>query len=256
MKNIYIFGNGNNAKFIAMILGIKELYVNGNEVDTQNKTLSDVITVPFSELTSDELKKLKNILNYDDCIIRKKIGFKYKNQLYDKANTLMVFNYLKKQNRKYIDDFNFKTSYDTIDVMKYLAKIDSSFIYKNENDIKNKQHCICIYTNKQFKTSGAFTYEYVAIEKNNRNGYSYVYDCDLNSNIKRYSTNCTEYLDDNNGRLKIKNYSDKPMIYSTYDIVKDNIEYYIGRYATKTRMLLSHAIKFALNLKEKQYEQF
>ena len=250
MKDIYIFGSGNNAKLIALILGIKDLYVSKNEIDTQNKVLSNVITIPFSELSEDELKKLKDILDYDDCVVTKKIGFKYKNQLYDKANTLMILNYLKKQNRKYIDDFNFKTSYDTIDVAKYLQKVNHTFILKDENEVKDKQHCICIYTNKQFKTSGTFTYEYAITKNNEMHGYSYTYDCDLDSDVKRYSSNCTEYLKEVKGSLKIKNYSDKPMIYTTYDIIEDKKCYYVGRYATKTRMLLSHAIKFALKLKE------
>ena len=43
MKDIYIFGSGNNAKLIALILGIKDLYVSKNEIDTQNKVLSNVI---------------------------------------------------------------------------------------------------------------------------------------------------------------------------------------------------------------------
>ena len=249
-NNIYICGNGNNAKFIALVLGIKDLYINDTNIDTQNKILSDVITIPFSELTDDELKQLKDILDYDDCIMHRKIGFKYKDAIYDKANTTMVYNYLKKQNRKYVDDFNFKTTYDAIDVAKYLAKVDTTFNIKHEDEIANTNNCLFIYTNKQFKTSGNFTFEYVVTKHNEMNNYSYIYDCDDNSNVKRYSEHCTEYLSPVDNSFKVQNYSDKPIIYTTYDIIKNKMCYYIGRYATKTRMLLSHAIKFALKLKE------
>lgn len=249
-KTIYICGNGNNAKLMALILGIKDLYINDANVDTQNKILSDVITIPFSELTEDELQQLKDILNYNDCIVTKKIGFKYKNEIYDKANTAMILNYLKKQNRKYIDDFNFKTTYDTIDVAKYLAKVDKTFNIKHESDITSTENCIFIYTNKQFKTTGNFTFEYVVTKHNDMREYSYIYDCNIDSNVKRYSEHCIEYLNPVDNSLKIQNYSDKPIIYITHDIIKNKTCYYIGRYATKTRMLLSHAIKFALKLKE------
>lgn len=251
----YILGNGNTAYILALLLDIDTIYAKCTDTVSQNDMLSNVITIPFSELTETELNILKSKVDYSDCIITKTVGFKYKNALYDKATTSMIKDYLHKQSRKYVDDFSFKQTYDTIDVKKLLSKVKHKIRVLDESNLP-KTDSIYLITNSQVNNNNKPITEYICKANNDMMHYSYIYDCDLQSNVKRYDRYTNECLSETEDSIHILNYCDAPVITCNYDIRKNTYSYYLGRYASKTRMLLSDVIKFAIKFKENDYEKF
>ena len=87
--------------------------------------------------------------------------------------------------------------------------------------------------------------EYICASNTDLKGYDYVYDCNMLSKVKRYTTNYEEHIsDEEHYDFKIKNYYESPQIYMTFD-PKSNIKWFdISRNATKTQLKQEDIINY------------
>lgn len=262
MKNICILGNGITAYILALLLNENKIYISENDLKIKKSKdigLSNVISIKLNDLSEEENKFLKNKINYDDCIVHKKAGYKYNGKIYNLATTEMIHDYLTKQKRDIIFDFKFETEFDAIDIVSLISKYKDNIEVISDKNLP-KENAIYFITNQQYERDSLDTSEFVVNTDNEMFGYSYIYDCDLYSNVKRYSRNNNECINYIENAKEVKNYYEKPKVFSEYDFKKNLEKYWIGRFATKTRMeqidVLKFCIKFIKRIEgEQKYEK-
>lgn len=169
-----------------------------------------------------------------------KVGYLYENKIYDNLTDELKAAYLKKQNRKVtssavsdsVNEYyavNLKDVYDNFDKSKIIDKYVTLDEFKEYDLVFNT---IIPYENKESN------YLYIKKEHLDLGQYTYIYDCNLDSSIKRITENYVEYINPVEGSIKIKNYYDEPQI-----MQKDNI-IYISRNATQTQLKIENIIDY------------
>lgn len=209
-------------------------------------------------------------IDYTDENIKKftrKIKIGYTNDfcktIVSKPTQEMIDDYLKKQDRESTnsnmsDNLN---NFNAIDLKLVYNHLKTAYKkwYKCTKNIKIQnfpvnfgKNNVTVYNtifNTEFNDYEP-SIEYICTAKNDINNYDYVYDCNKNSRIKRYTKYTTEYIS-NPGYydFTIKNYYNAPAIYSKCNI-KNNITWIdISRNATKTQLKQEDIIKYIV-----QYE--
>ena len=174
----------------------------------------------------------------------------------DTPTNEMIDNYLDKQNRekKSSSMSNSDTNYRAIDLKKIYNilknKYNNKVIIKDisKEDIENKYNKNVIIYNTIFKTEANNfepSIEYIKVGSNNTSYFNYVYDCNKNSRIKRYTNLTTEYISSPGYYdFTIKNYYEEPTIYSKCNI-KNNFTWIdISRNSTNTQLKQEDIINY------------
>lgn len=219
---------------------------------------------PIMVLECDAISKQRyaNIFGIDDInsyICQITIGYLFKDKIYNSPNETMLYNYYLKQSRVKSGSSmsNSKTKFTAIDLNKVYNKLykkyknkiitDSIPVYELEHDYKHT-----IVYNTIFDTNANNykpSFEYIEKTSYNTLGYSYIYDCNIESNIKRITPVSKEYLSNdklNHNLIEIKNYYNEPAIYKTYNPKKDFTWIDISRNATHTQLKQEDIIKYIL----------
>ena len=236
MKRV-IIGNGISAIVIAICfdkLGIEyEIYGSGT-----------YLPPPLLILKEDKYHLFDNIPRQEV-----KIGYLHDGTIYDIIPSEEVkVEYFKKQNRKIksssmsdgLNKFyaiNLRDVYDAFDTSKIINKKVSLEDFDKDTIIYNT--VFPLYDDKH-------DYLYIIPESNDTGEYSYIYDCNLNSDIKRITPSSTEYIKPVQGSIKVKNYYEEPKI-----IRKDNV-IYISRNASCTQLKIEDIIDYIM--KENRYD--
>ena len=257
MKNI-ILGDGITGYVIAACLNYNnekfQIYGNGK--------YSPPAILLLKYKNKDELSEYLNIFEipYTDENINKytksiKVGYTndFKTIL-DKPTHEMKRNYLEKQNRKATtsamsDDLTTFYGIDLKLVYEHLKKKYEKYVIYG--DIKKEDFeslTDCTIYNTIFPTefnNNEPSIEYILVNKNNLEGYNYIYDCNKNSRIKRVTPEYVEYISSPRYYdFTIKNYYDAPRIYTITNPKTQRTWVDIGRNATHTQTKQEDIIKY------------
>jgi len=261
MKNIVV-GNSLGTYVIATCLDYlnKDFIIyDKNKGINKGNSITPILFLKYND--EQELKFYFDIfkINYNNENISKytkkiKVGYFFNGKIYEIITQEMYNNYLSKQNRiktKSSMSDNLNSYYGILLNVVFedlKLRYEDKIVDTMPNVINSK-----VYDNTKEFINNEGSVEYVVKTNNDVLDFDYVYDCNLTSNVKRYSKNYTECISEPHiEHIKILNYYDKPKIYTEFD-VKDNVEYiYIGRYATKTQIKQEDIIKYVL--KREGYE--
>ena len=230
MKRV-IIGNGISAIIIAICfdkLGIDyEIYGSGTFVPP-----------PLLILKNDKYHLFDNIQRK-----KVKVGYLHDGTTYDIIPTEEVkAEYFKKQNRQVksssmSDGLN---EFYAIDLKDVYNSFDTSKIIDKKVSLEDFDKDTVIYNTVFPLHSDNCEYLYIVPEINDTGEYSYIYDCNLNSDVKRITPSSTEYIKPVRGSIKVKNYYEEPKI-----IRKDNV-IYISRNASCTQLKIEDIIDYIM----------
>lgn len=228
MKRV-IIGNGISAIIIAICfdkLGIDyEIYGSGTFVPP-----------PLLILKNDKYHLFDNIQRK-----KVKVGYLHDGTIYDIIPTEEVkAEYFKKQNRQVksssmSDGLN---EFYAIDLKDVYNSFDTSKIIDKKVSLEDFDKDTIIYNTVFPLHNDNCEYLYIVPEINDTGEYSYIYDCNLTSDIKRITPSSTEYIKPVQGSIKVKNYYEEPKI-----IRKDNV-IYISRNASCTQLKIEDIIDY------------
>lgn len=246
-----IVGNGISAYIIAACLNYqhKDFTIRSNrkmmmpsimllkyQNTAQLKFYFDIFNIEYNE---------ENIAKYCKKI---KVGYLYKDKIYDSLNDEMKQSYLIKQNRNNTSSAlsDNTQNFNAILLHKIAEKLQqdySKYVQFDEIELKNNT---IFDTNKSITFNEDYFDEYIVNECDiDLLDYDYIYDCNLNSPIKRYSMNCTEYITKpEKQHFHIINYYNSPKIYDVYDVKNNTRHVYISRNATQTQVKQEDIIKY------------
>lgn len=219
---------------------------------------------PIMLLECDAISKKRyaDIFDIDDIdsyIHHITVGYLFNDKIHDTPDETMLYNYYLKQSRvkSNASMSNSKNKFDAIALNKVYDKLyekykdkiitDSIPIYEIDYEYKHAT----VYNTIFDTTANDYEPNYEYIEKTTYNnlGYSYVYDCNIKSNVKRITPTTKEYLSNdelNHDFIKIKNYYNEPAIYKTYNPKRDFTWIDISRNATHTQLKQEDIIKYIL----------
>lgn len=219
---------------------------------------------PIMLLECDAISKKRyadifDINDIDSYIHHITVGYLFNDKIYDTPDETMLYNYYLKQSRvkSSASMSNSKNKFDAIALNKVYDKLyekyknkiitDSIPIHEIDYDYKHAT----VYNTIFDTTANDYEPNYEYIEKTTYNnlGYSYVYDCNIKSNVKRITPTSKEYLSNdelNHDFIKIKNYYNEPAIYKTYNPKRDFTWIDISRNATHTQLKQEDIIKYIL----------
>lgn len=230
MKRV-IIGNGISAIVIAICfdrLGIDyEIYGSGTFVPP-----------PLLILKNDKYHLFDNIQRK-----KVKVGYLHDGTIYDIIPTEEVkAEYFKKQNRQVksssmSDGLN---EFYAIDLKDAYNSFDKSKIIDKKVSLDDFDKDTTIYNTVFPLHNDNCEYLYIVPEINDTGEYSYIYDCNLSSDIKRITPSSTEYIKPVQGSIKVKNYYEEPKI-----IRKDNV-IYISRNASCTQLKIEDIINYIM----------
>lgn len=258
MKHI-IIGDGLSAYVVAACLDYRNeefvIYNSGKLT-----TLPPILLLKYKN--TEELKRYFKIFkidytNHNVSKYTKKInvGYSYRGVIYNTITDEMRTEYLAKQNRTGVnssmsDNLN---SFNAILLDKVFEKLKSYYSADSISNMTFAKDCKVYDTiNLTNNCAGLIEYnEYLVASNNDLLEFDYVYDCNLDSPIKRYTKYYTEYIkqpiDNFNHFIRITNYYGSPKVYTAYDI-ENKVEFvYIGRRATKTQTKQEDIIAYMLN---------
>lgn len=233
MKRV-IIGNGISAIVIAICfdkLGLKyEIYGSGTFVPP-----------PLLILKNDKYHLFDNIQRK-----KVKVGYLHDGTICDIIPTEEVkAEYFKKQNRQVksssmSDGLN---EFYAIDLKDVYNSFDTSKIIDKKVSLEDFDKDTIIYNTVFPLHNDNCEYLYIVPEINDTGEYSYIYDCNLTSDIKRITPSSTEYIKPVQGSIKVKNYYEEPKI-----IRKDNV-IYISRNASCTQLKIEDIIDYIMEEK-------
>ena len=236
MKRV-IIGNGISAIVIAICfdkLGIDyEIYGSGT-----------YFPPPLLILKEDKYHLFDNIPRQEV-----KIGYLHDSTIYDIIPSEEVkAEYFKKQNRKIksssmSDGLN---KFYAINLRDVYNSFDTSKIINKKVSLEDFDKDTIIYNTVFPLHNDNCEYLYIIPEINDTGEYSYIYDCNLTSDIKRITPSSTEYTKPVQGSIKVKNYYEEPKI-----IRKDNV-IYISRNASCTQLKIEDIIDYIME--ENRYD--
>lgn len=267
-----ILGDGISAYIIATCLETRGIYftIYGNGKYKAPNIL-------LLEYDNNYLKnRYFNIFNiYDDDIEKYikhvKIGYmKDYDEIINSPDETMLSNYYRKQTRvaSAASMSNGKTSFDAIDLKKIYYKLKdkySKYFIEKEittdfvEELKSQKHTIIYNTIiPTDKNNNECSIEYIRPTNNwiinefLSSEYDYIYDCRLNTRIKRYTKETVEYrmkpAESVKPLIEIKNYYFPPKIYKESNMKNNSFWYDISRNATKTQLKQEDIIKYVLEL--------
>ena len=219
---------------------------------------------PIMLLECDAISKKRyaDIFDIDDIdsyIHHITVGYLFNDKIYDTPDETMLYNYYLKQSRvkSNASMSNSKNKFDAIALNKVYDKLYEK--YKNKiitdsipiYEIDYEYRHATVYNTIFDTTANDYEPNFEYIEKTTYNnlGYSYVYDCNIKSNVKRITPTTKEYLSNdelNHDFIKIKNYYNEPAIYKTYNPKRDFTWIDISRNATHTQLKQEDIIKYIL----------
>lgn len=220
-----------------------------------NSHIPPILLLKYSD--EHELRnyaKIFDISNIEAYTTRVKVGYLYKGVIYDKATEEMSNSYLRKQLRDKTKSAlsDSLSSFNAIRLDKIFEKLKTKYQHKvkvfdfNETFI-DEINSLCVVYDTMFpiKSERPAFFEYLKNEcKLDLLDYDYVYDCDEDSDVKRYSRNCTEYIREPEPEyVEILNYYDPTSVY--INPLRNCIK--IGRYATKTQTKQEDIINYMIN---------
>ena len=234
MKRV-IIGNGISAIVIAICfdkLGIDyEIYGSGT-----------YLPPPLLILKEDKYHLFDNIPRQEV-----KIGYLHDDTIYDIIPSEEAkVEYFKKQNREVksssmSDGLN---KFYAINLRDVYNSFDTSKIINKKVSLDDFDKDTLIYNTVFPLHDDNCEYLYIVPEKNDTFGYSYIYDCNLNSSIKRITPTSTEYINvPDEGSIALKNYYEEPKI-----VRKDNV-IYISRNASCTQLKIEDIIEYIMGEK-------
>lgn len=247
-----VIGNG----LSAFVIGSCLKYLNEDFVIIDNFNKYKPILPPIALLRIDNIQEKKlycDIFKTNNSSIKKiKLGYLFNNKIYNTPTEEMKRNYFEKQNRvinasSMSDGLN---SYYAIDLSLIFSSIKE---YLKNNISTTMIKGDIIYDTTPFLKDDNYSYEF--IKSNNYevscpSKYSYVYDCNKFSSIKRFSRNNIELLHEFKDSIKIKNY------YEPFRVIIEENEsqkiIHIGRIATHTQTKQKDIINYILG--ETPYE--
>lgn len=187
-----------------------------------------------------------NLVKYTKRI---KVGYLYDGKIHSKLTDSAKTAYLNKQKRTNsptnISDS--MSSYNAILLNKIVPFLQDRYSHTLVNKIPSKN--VTIYNSMYNEKYSKNVYlEYITKEKIDLLDYDYVYDCNEDSKIKRYSQQFTEYIEKPTHieSFEIKNYYDEPTIYTTYNVLNNVTTTDIGRLATQSQLKQEDIIKYIL----------
>lgn len=181
----------------------------------------------------------------------------YCKTIYNIPTEEMKKNYLLKQKRNVTvtamsDSLNSFLAIDLKLVYEYLKKkLEKNVIYADIEKWQFENIKNCKVYNTIFETTlndNKPKHEYITENIYNIQHYDYVYDCNINSNIKRISKDYIEHIKSPGTYIaKINNFYEEPRIYTITNIKSQSSWVDIGRTATKTQMKQEDIIQYLID---------
>lgn len=250
MNNV-ILGSGVSAYIIAACLD----YCNQDfEIVSHVKDLR-MPPIMLLKCNKSDLELYKQIFclpNISDFLTHIKIGYLFDGIIYDTMSDKMKTSYLAKQGRKQTSSSisDSLSSFYALRLDKIVSILQQRYSSRlkvcefTEQDYMSDKSVIVYDTMFPIDSDAEQHFEYIVLNCNiDLSGYDYVYDCNVESNVKRYSENCTEYIvEPNCENIKLANYYNEVKVYEFCDgrYVK------LGRRATRTQMKQEDIIRYML----------
>ena len=218
-----------------------------------------IMLLECDAVSKNRYASIFEIDDIDSYIHHITIGYLFKDKIYDTPDETILYNYYLKQSRvkSGASMSNSKNEFDAIALNKVYDKLYEKYkdkiitdyipIYEIEHDYRHTivYNTIFDTNSNNYKPS----FEYIEKTPYNNLGYSYIYDCNIKSNVKRITPVSKEYLSNdklNHNLIEIKNYYNEPAIYKTYNPKKDFTWIDISRNATHTQLKQEDIIKYIL----------
>lgn len=254
-KTYKIYGNTLTSVVIAKTL---EYFQKPYELYTTKKIEIKPYILLLNFKNDEELKLYFNIFNIeltqtniDKYVENVKVGYLYKGKVYDYLTDKMKSDYLNKQNR---DGFNSSSmsdnlsSFKAINLKKVFENLKYDYQLVNEYDYSYSPGVVSYYTEVNPELIITNKNNYIYLKKNdnwNYSGYSYIYDCNFDSNIKRISKESIEFINYEKDCMKFENYYKEPKI---IELRSNNSKHILlGRSITKSQIKQKDVIDFTID---------
>lgn len=253
-KSYKIYGSTLTSVIIAKTL---EYFKKPYELYTTKKIEIKPYILLLNFKTDDELKLYFNIFNIDftqanieEYVEDVKVGYLYKGKVYDYLTEEMKSDYLKKQNRDSFKSSSMSdnlSSFKAINLKKVFKKLKYDYQLVNEYDYSYTSNIISYYTEVNPEITVNENTNNIYLKKNNNwiySEYSYIYNCNFDSNIKRISKETVEFINYEEGCMKFENYYNEPKI---IELTSNNSKHILlGRGITKSQFKQKDVIDFVI----------
>ena len=250
MNNV-ILGSGASAYVIAACLD----YCNQDFAiisSTKDLYMPPIMLLKCNESELELYKQIFCLPNISDFLQHIKIGYLFDGTIYDTMSDKMKAMYLAKQSRKQTSSSvsDSLSSFYALRLDKIVSILQQRYANKlkvckfTEQDYMLDESVVVYDTMFPIDSDSKQQFEYIVQSCDiDLLDYDYVYDCNVESKVKRYSKDCTEYIVKPNCKsIQLANYYDEVKVYEYCNgrYVK------LGRRATKTQMKQEDVIRYML----------